>query len=51
MRDSIDCDCGICGICDGTKKPLPPQKEGTHKWQARVGLELLMNNRYHNLNS
>lgn len=33
MKDSYDCDCGICGVCNGTRKPLPPQKEGTHKWQ------------------
>jgi hypothetical protein len=33
MKDSYDCDCGVCGICNGLRRPFPPQKPGTHKWQ------------------
>lgn len=22
MKESYDCDCGICGICNGTRKPV-----------------------------
>lgn len=28
-----DCDCGICGFCNGLRKPFPKQPPGTHKWQ------------------
>ena len=33
MKYSYDCDCGICSVCNGLRKPLPKQKQGTHKWQ------------------
>ena len=33
MKDSKDCDCGICSICNGANEPLPQQEHGTHKWQ------------------
>lgn len=41
MKDSYDCDCGICGICNGISKPLPPQEPGTHKWQHEDTGELI----------
>jgi hypothetical protein len=33
MKKSYDCDCGVCSICNGTRKPFPPQPPGTKKWQ------------------
>lgn len=27
MKESYDCDCGVCSICNGQRKPTEPHKD------------------------
>lgn len=41
MKESYDCDCGICSICNGLRKPNEPHKTNEQKL---IGCECMFEN-------